>query len=75
MPRELMEEQFSLLIEEKYAYVIQEKRKIGRNKRTSLRKTYNVLSSGGIFQGTIIYFTFLQSKLSHGCNIYKINLS
>ena len=46
--REFMEEQFSQLVEEKSAYVSQGKRKIGRNKYTSLRKTYDVLSSGGI---------------------------
>ena len=47
--REVMKEQFSQLAEEKYAYVSQGERKIGRNKYTSLRNTYGVLSSGGIF--------------------------
>ena len=44
-----MEEQFSQLVEEKSAYLSQGKRKIGRKTYTSLRKTYNVLSYGGIF--------------------------
>ena len=44
-----MKEHFSLLVEDKSAYVSQGKRKIGRNKYTSLRKTYDVLSSGDIF--------------------------
>ena len=43
-----MGEQFSQLVEEKLAYISQGKQKIGRNKYTSLRKTYDVLSSGGI---------------------------
>ena len=62
--RELIEEQFSQLVEDKSAYVSQGKRKIGRNKYSSLRKTYNVLSSGGIISKTIIYFALIQSKLS-----------
>ena len=37
------------MVEDKSAYVSQGKRKIGRRKYTSLRKTYDVLSSGGIF--------------------------
>ena len=44
-----MEEQLSQLVEEKSAYSSQWKQKIGRNKYTSLRKTYNIISSGGIF--------------------------
>ena len=44
-----MEEQFILLVEDKYAYVSQGKQNIWRRKYTSLRKTYNVLSSSGIF--------------------------
>ena len=44
-----MEEQFGQLVEEKSAYVSQGKRKIGRKKYTSLQKTYDILSSGGIF--------------------------
>ena len=44
-----MEEQFSQLVEEKYAYISQGKQKIGENKYTSLLKTYNLLLSGGIF--------------------------
>ena len=47
--RELVEEQFSQLGEEKSAQVSQGKRKIGENKYTSLRKTYGILSSGRIF--------------------------
>ena len=43
--RELMEETFSQLVEDKSAYISQGKRKIGRNKYTSLRKTYDLLSS------------------------------
>ena len=35
------------MVEDKSAYVSQGKRKIGRKKCTSLRKIYNVLSSGG----------------------------
>ena len=45
---ELLEERFSPLVEEKYAYISQEKLKIGRKKYTLLRKTYDVLSFGGI---------------------------
>ena len=44
-----MEEQFNQLVEEKYVYVSQEKRKIERNKYTLLWKTCDVFSSGGIF--------------------------
>ena len=44
-----MEEQFGQLVEEKSAYVSQGKRKIGENKYASLWKTYDILSSGGIF--------------------------
>ena len=47
--REFTEERFIQLVEEKYVYVSQGKQKIGRNKYTSLRKTYDVISSGEIF--------------------------
>ena len=40
-----MEEQFSQLGEEKYVYVSQGKRNMGKFKYASLRKTYNILSS------------------------------
>ena len=60
-----MEEHFSQLVEKKYAYVSQGKRNIGRNKYTSLWKIYDVLSSGRIFQITIICFSLIQLKLSH----------
>ena len=46
--RELMEEQFSQVVEEKSAYVSQGKQEIGRKKYTSLRKIYNILIYGGI---------------------------
>ena len=44
-----MEEQFNHLGEEKSAYASQGKRKIGKKKYTSLRNTYYIVSSGGIF--------------------------
>ena len=44
-----MEEQFSQLVEHKFTYISKGKRKIGKNKYTLLRKTYDVLSSGGFF--------------------------
>ena len=44
-----MEKQFINLKEEKYSYVSQRKRETGRRKYTALRKTYNILSSGGNF--------------------------
>ena len=44
-----MQEQFNQLVEEKFAYVSQGELKIGRKKYTLSRKTYGVLSSGGIF--------------------------
>ena len=43
-----MKEQLSRLVEEKTSYVSQGKRKIERKEFTSLRKTYGILSSGGI---------------------------
>ena len=36
------------MVDYKYAYISQGKLKIGRNKYNLLRKTYNVLSYGGI---------------------------
>ena len=78
--RELAEEQFRQLVEKKYAYVSQGKRKIGRNKYTSLRKTYDVLSSSGILPkynyifriDTIKFVSLMQYKqeklqLKSGC--------
>ena len=47
--RGFMEDHFSQLSEEKYACISQGKLKIGRKKYTSLRKTYYVLSYGGVF--------------------------
>ena len=44
-----MEEQFSQLVEHKFTYISKGKRKIGKNKYTLLRKTYDVLSSGVFF--------------------------
>ena len=44
-----MEENFSQLVEEKSIYVSKGNRKIGRKQYTSLQKTFNVISSGGIF--------------------------
>ena len=55
-----MEEQFSQLVEEKYAYVSQGTQEIGRNKYTLLRKTYNVISYYGVYQSTIIYFELIK---------------
>ena len=43
--REFIEEQFSQLVEDKYAYSGQGKRKIGRKKYTLLLKTSDELSS------------------------------
>ena len=47
---DLMEEHFNQLVEEKYAYGNQEKLKIGRKIYASLRNTYYLLSSCGIWQ-------------------------
>ena len=47
--RVLTEEQFGQLGEEKYTSVSQGKQKIRKDKYTSLRKTYNLISSGGNF--------------------------
>ena len=44
----MIEEKFIQLVEDKSAYSSQGKRKIGRNKYTSLCNTYNVLSYGGV---------------------------
>ena len=43
-----MDEQFSLLVEEKYAYVSKGKQEFGRKEYNLLQKTYDVLSSVGI---------------------------
>ena len=52
-----MEEQFSQLVEDKYTYVSQGKRKIRRKKYTSLRNTYDGLSYGGIFPKVQFYIS------------------
>ena len=44
----MTEKKFIKLVEEKSAYISQGKQKIGINKHNLLRKTYNVISSGGI---------------------------
>ena len=57
-----MGEQFSQLVEDNSEYVSQGKRKIGRKKYTYLRKTYDVISSGGIFTNYNYMFRIYKIK-------------
>ena len=50
MPVLFTEYNFSQLVEDKSPSVSQGKQKIGNGKYTSLQKTYNILSSGGILK-------------------------
>ena len=63
--RELMEEQFSLLGEDKYAYVSQGKRKLGEINIICYARHMMYFHLVGFFQIKIIYFALIQSKLSH----------